>query len=115
MFEKISESVDDIQENMESYIDSKADYFKLSFYKKTAKTILIITRIVLIGTLALFVLSFLSTAVAIRIGEAMHSYSGGFFVVAGFYFLLLLVVALFFKKPLERYILKITSKLYFND
>lgn len=115
MFEKITDNVEDVQENLESFVKNSIEFHKLDIYKKTTKTFVSVLRLSLLGSIALLLLFFVSFGVAYLIGEVYGSTSDGFFIVAGFYLLVFILVAIFGKKRLERVVLKSTSKIFFND
>ncbi len=115
MFEKVTNNVEDIQENLDAYLKNSLEYYKLDFYKKTTKSFMAILRVLLLGSIALLLLFFASLAVAYLIGEAYGNISYGLFFVAGFYLIVFILVWILLRKPLERFVLKQTSKIFFND
>lgn len=115
MFEKITDNVEDVQENLESYIKNLIDYHTLNIYKKTTKLLVSVLRLSILGGFALLFLFFISFGAAYIIGESLGNIGNGFFIVAGFYFIIFLLVALFGRKQLEKRVLQSTSKTFFND
>ncbi|MCR9183615.1 MAG: phage holin family protein [Flavobacteriaceae bacterium] len=115
MFEKVTNNLEGIQDNLEAYIKSSAEYYKLDLYKKTTKSFIAILRVLLLGGIALLLLFFISLAVAYLIGEAYGNISYGLLFVAGFYLIIFILAWLLSKKPLEKFVLKHTSKIFFND
>lgn len=115
MLEKITDNVEDAQKNMESFVKSSIDYHTLKLYKKTAKLLVSILKVSLLGSIALLFLFFASFGVAYLIGQSLDNLGYGFFIVAGFYVLIFILAAIFGKKQLEKIVLKSTSKNFFND
>jgi uncharacterized membrane protein (DUF485 family) len=115
VFEKITDNVEDVQENLESYIKNTIDYHSLNIYKKTTKLLVSVFRLALLGGIALLFLFFVSFGAAYLIGENIGNIGNGFFVVAGFYVLVFILAMIFGKKQLEKLVLKKTSKTFFND
>ncbi len=115
MFENVTNNVEDIQDNLESYIKNSAEYYKLDIYKKTSKSFIAVFRALLLGGIALLLLFFLSLSIAYLIGEAYGNISYGLFFVAGFYLITFILAWILSRKPLERFVLKHTSKIFFND
>jgi len=115
VLEQIGDNVDEMNDNIQAYIKSTMEYYKLDIYKKSMKGVVSATRTLLLSGFALLVLFFISFAVAVLIGEEVGSPSVGFFIVGGFYLLVMLLIGLFGRKAIERIILKSTSKNIFND
>jgi uncharacterized membrane protein (DUF485 family) len=115
VFEKITDNVEDVQENIESYIKNSIEYHTLSIYKKTTKLLVTVLKLSLLGGIALLFLFFVSFGAAYLIGENLGSISDGFFIVAGIYVLIFILVGLFGKKQLEKIVLRSTSKTFFNE
>tara|TARA_R110000850_G_scaffold271031_2_gene404809 strand:+ start:201441 stop:201788 length:348 start_codon:yes stop_codon:yes gene_type:complete len=115
VLEQIGDNVDEMNDNIQAYIKSTIEYYKLDLYKKSMKGVVSATRTLLLSGVALLVLFFISFAVAVLIGEETGSPSIGFFIVGGFYLLVMLLIAIFGRKTLERIILTSTSKNIFND
>jgi uncharacterized membrane protein (DUF485 family) len=115
VFEKITDNVEDIQENLESYIKNSIDYHSLHIYKKTTRVLVSVLRLSLLGGVALLFLFFLSFGAAYLIGENIGNIGNGFFIVAGFYVFVFILVVIFGRRQLEKFVLKSTSKTFFND
>ena len=115
MFEKITDNVEDVQENLESYIKNTVEYHSLNVYKKTTKVLVSVLRLSLMGGIALLFLFFVSFGAAYLIGENIGNISNGFFIVAGFYVFIFILVLIFGRRQLEKLVLRSTSKTFFND
>lgn len=115
MIEKIKDSVDGLNDSVHSYGKSTYEYYKLSLFKKSMKTTVSLSRVLLLGSVALLFLFFLSFGVALWLGELLGNASYGFFIVAGVFLILFILAAVFGKNILERKILTSGSKIFFND
>ena len=113
-FERLTNSIHDLNESIRGLKYSSAEYYKLDLYKKGIKAVIMLVNFLLIGFLGLFVLIFLSVAVAINISAAMEIPSFGFYIVAGFYLLLLLLLWFFGRDYIKKKILIGSSRKIFN-
>jgi ABC-type multidrug transport system fused ATPase/permease subunit len=114
-FEKLSNSIDELNHNLKAFAHSNAEYYKLKFFKQAMKGAIGLVQGLLMGMFFIFALILLSVAVAILISEALGSPSYGFFIVGGFYFLLFLLILIFGRKPIEKILLVKVSRKFFND
>jgi hypothetical protein len=115
LLDQLEDNVDDVNDKVEAYVKTSFQYYKLDFYKKSMKSVISLSRLILIFVSALIALFFLSFAAALLISEATGNDSYGFFYVGGFYLLLMILIVIFGRKPLEKMLLKSTSKNFFND
>lgn len=113
-FDKISRSLNELNENIKAFSQSNAEYYKLEFFKQAMKGATALVKGLIVGTFALFALVILSVAVAIAISEALGEPSSGFFIVGGFYILLIILFLLFAEKPLNKLMLRKISRSFFN-
>jgi ABC-type multidrug transport system fused ATPase/permease subunit len=113
-FEKLSNSIDELNHNLKAFAQSNAEYYKLEVFKQTTKGATVLVKTLVMGLFIMLALILLSVAVAIAISEAMEVPSAGYFIVGGFYFLLFLLVLIFGKKPIEKFMLVTLSKKFFN-
>lgn len=115
MFENLTNSADEIKDNIENYLFKKTEYYKLLLFKKTTQYFVSFFRIILLGGLAFLILFFISFAVGYIIGQALENLSFGFLIIAGIYVVLFLFVLAFGRKLVERKVLRSASKVFFND
>lgn len=113
-FQKVSDKIDTLSNDVKTYIDSTVEYYKLFIFKKGVKSVINVTNMVIIGVIFLIFLAFLSIAAAIMIGEAMDNESAGFFIVAAFYFVVLIIFMAVGKPFIQKMILEKTSKSFFK-
>ncbi|MCF4100636.1 phage holin family protein [Gillisia sp. M10.2A] len=114
-FEKLTNSIHDLDENIRAFVTSSAEYYKLDLYKKIIKGAISLVNMMLIGFVALIALFFLSIAVALSIGQAMGQASAGFYIVGGFYIVIFALIWIFGKKYVEKIIILKSSRTFFND
>jgi hypothetical protein len=114
-FEKLTNSIDDLKENIQAFKQSSKEYYKLSLYKGIVKGAISMVNGLLMGFLGLFALLFLSIAVAVYLSNVLESPSAGYFIVGGFYLLLLIIILVFGRKYIKKTILVKSSRSFFND
>lgn len=114
-FEKISDNIHRLKENMRSFAQSSAEYYKLELFNKTMKGATSLVNGLVIGFLALFFIIFLSVAVSVLLSTLLGIPSIGFFIVAGFYLLLILIMKFWGASYIEKTMLVKTSRKVFNE
>ena len=114
-FEKLTNSIHDLNENVRDLAKSSADYYKLDLYKKIIKGAISLVNMMLLGFICLIALFFISIGLALGIGIALGVPSAGFFIVGAFYLVIFVIIWFFGKKPIERIILIKSSRTFFND
>lgn len=114
-FEDLKENADNIQNQIQSYIESNLAYYKLRSFKLAMKSTTMILKFALITFCLIMVLLFFSMALAFAIGIYFESYVYGFLCVGGIY--LVITTLLFFvrDKIVEGPILEKFSEIFFND
>lgn len=113
-FEKISNSINELNENLQAFAQSNAEYYKLEFFKQAMKGATAMVKVLVVGVFGIFALIILSIAVAIAISHSMDNPSSGFFIVGGFYLLLIVLFLIFGEKPLTKMMLRKFSRSFFN-
>lgn len=114
-FTKLTDHIDALGNHIETYVASMVEYYKLSFFKKFMKGFSALTKLLIVGSIFLVFLGFVSVAFAILIGESIGSLSGGFFIVGGFYLLVFILLLVFWKKMIEGIFLDKFSRFVFNE
>lgn len=115
MFENLTNNAEEIQDNLESYLNNTLEYYKLYLYKKMTLSMVSFFRIFFLAGIAMLMMFFISFAVAYLIGEALGNIGYGFLIIAAFYILVFILARFFGKKLIERKVLRHTSKVFFND
>jgi hypothetical protein len=115
VFEKLTNSVKELNENIRALSYSTSEYYKLNLYKKIIRGAIFLVNMLLIGFVCLIGILFLSIAIAMSIGNALNNPSVGFYIVGSFYVLISGFIWIFGKKYIQKIILIKSSKTFFND
>jgi Fe2+ transport system protein B len=114
-FERISDNLQQLNENIKDFAQSSAEYYKLDLFSKSMKGTTAAIKGAAIAFFMLFALLFLSIAIAVALSNWIDSPSSGFFIVAGLYLLLGLFFVFFGSKVLMKAILPAASKKFFQE
>ena len=114
-FERISDNLNRLNENIRSFAASSAEYYKLDLYNKTMKGATAAVKGVAIAFFLVFALLFLSIALSVLISNWLESPSGGFFIMGGLYLLVGLYIIFFGGPIIDKIMLSKTSKRFFQD
>jgi hypothetical protein len=114
-FEKLTNSINDLNVNIRALSYSTSEYYKLNLYKKIIRGVIFLVNMMLIGFVCLIALLFLSIAIALSIGDALNDPSVGFYIVGTFYVLIFIFIWIFGKKYIRKIILIKSSRTLFND
>jgi len=114
-FEKLTNSINNLNDNIRDLAKSSADYYKLDLYKKIIKGAIFLINLMIICFICLIVVMFISIAIAISIGNALGHLSYGYFIMGGFYALIFVLFRVFGKKYIEKIVLLKSSRTFFND
>ena len=114
-FTKLTDHINNLNENIQAYVESMLEYYKLDAFKKITKFTSLLVKLLVIGSIFLFFLGFISVGLAFLIGNAIGSLSSGFFIVGGIYLIAFILFMIFGKPLIDKLILQKFSKLYFNS
>lgn len=114
-FDEIKENTDNMQEQVQAYIESSRAYYKLWGFKVAMKSTTMIFKFALILLCFLMVLLFCSLAGALSIGKSLDNYPLGFLMIGGGYLIITLLLFLIKDKIVEGPILEKFSEIFFND
>ena len=114
-FTKLTDHINNLNENIQAYVESMLEYYKLDAFKKITKFTSLLVKLLVIGSIFLFFLGFISVGLAFLIGNAIGSLSSGFFIVGGIYLIAFILFMIFGKPLIDKFILQKFSKLYFNS
>ena len=114
-FEELKENTEDIQEQIQGYIQSNVSYYKLWGFKVAMKSTTMILKFTLIFLCFSMVLFFCSIAGALAMGKYWDNYPLGFLIVGGVYLLITSLLFLIKDKIVEGPILEKFSEIFFND
>ncbi|CAL68248.1 phage holin family protein [Christiangramia forsetii] len=114
-FEKLSDSIHDLNNNIQTYIQSNSEFYKLRAFRQGMKGATALVRFLIMGFLLSVAGIMLSFALAIVISQAIGIPSSGYFIVGGFYIIVFILIFIFGKEPIEKLVLKKFSKSVFNE
>lgn len=114
-FEKLSNSVNNLNTNIQSLVKSNAEYYKLKTFKQGMKGVTSLVRFLIMVTIVSVATLLLSIALAIWVSQSLGIPSSGFFIVGGIYMVVFVLVYFFGKEPIEKLLLKKFSEVIFND
>ncbi|NJY61472.1 phage holin family protein [Salinimicrobium sp. CDJ15-81-2] len=114
-FQKISDNLHQLNENIKSFAQSSAEYYKLDLFNKSMRGATAAIKGAAIAFFMLFALIFVSIAIAVFISNLLDSASSGFFIVAGFYLLIGLFFVFFGSKVITKALLPPASKKFFSE
>lgn len=107
-------SLEELFSDAKAYIDTRVEYTKLSLVEKGSK--LFADLITNAAVIICFILAFLfaSFTLALYLSEVFGSYAAGFGCVAGIYLLLSIIVYLTKNKFIERFLVNLFIRKYFD-
>lgn len=114
-FTKLTDHIEELSDHLEAYVNSMVAYYKLDFFKKFMKGFSALVKLLIVGSIFLFFLGFLSIAFAILIGKSLGSLSAGFFIIGAFYFIAFVVLLIFWRHLVEGIFLEKFSRFIFNE
>ena len=103
---------DDLSEDAKIYIKSEVEYYKLDAYKKLIKSTSFILRFIIKSGVIVILLSFLSIALALFIGEQFEHNYIGFIIIAGVYLIVFIFLSIFGKAVFNKWVLNIFNSIF---
>ncbi len=113
--ETISDEMNDIKEEVSSYLQSKIDLTKLQLAEDLSRIMSSIAVKLGLLYIGIFIQFFISMAAAYAIGSYLESMESGFILVAIFYFLVGIIFYLFKSKIIQTPIIKKFIHLFFQN
>ena len=114
-FDELKEHTEDIQEQVQVYLEKSVAYYKLWGFKVAMKSTTMILKFTLILLFFSMVILFCSVAAALAIGKLLDSYALGFLVIGGVYALFTGILFLIKDKIIEGKVMENFSEIFFND
>lgn len=114
-FEKISNGIHDLNTNVQAFLHSNSEYYKLRAFKQGMRGATSLVRFLILAFLLSTAGIMISFALAIVISESIGVPSSGYFIVGGFYLIIFILILIFGKEPIEKLMLRKFSKAVFND
>ncbi len=113
-FEELKHDFSEIDKEVSAYVEHSLEYAKLKSFKISMVLVTYFAKVILVGAFAFLTLLFLSLAVSIALGEAFNNYLYGFLSV-GLAYLLLAIIGYALREKLNKPILRMFSKYYFDE
>lgn len=110
--EKIGNHIENLSNDVKVYLESEVAYYKLDAYKKLIKATSFLLRFVVLVSIFVVLLSFLSLALGLWLGEMFNHYYLGFFIIAGVYFLVFILLLIFGKRIFTSSVLKTFNHIF---
>jgi hypothetical protein len=114
MQENKDKSIEDLVDDAKGFLEARVEYTRLYLVEKVSKVFadLVTSTVVIVC----FILAFLfgSVTLALYLSDLLGSYAGGFGCVSLFYILLALVVYLTKDKYIEKAIINVAIRRYFD-
>tara|TARA_R110002049_G_scaffold90303_4_gene226516 strand:- start:2299 stop:2661 length:363 start_codon:yes stop_codon:yes gene_type:complete len=114
LIDSISATNDKANDVSKRYLKTSYKYYKLKIFQQLSISVSLVVKALIIGGLVLMCILLFAIALALFIGETTTNYPLGFLVV-GIIFLLLSVMAYYLKNSVNKIIVKILSKKFFNS
>ncbi|GER58648.1 phage holin family protein [Patiriisocius marinus] len=114
-FKALSENIKISGEKTQEYLENTAEYYKLRLFKSSMKFTTSLVSMLVLGSIGLLFLAFVSVGIALMISRMIGFPSAGFFIVAGFYLIVLILIAIFGKKYIVKAMLSKFSDLIADE
>ena len=111
----ISKHINVVADDAKKYLDSSIEYYKLDIFKKSMSGAVSLVNLLVMGSICVIFVLFISVGLAIIIGESLNSVSYGYFIMGGFYLLILLLYRTFGKPIITKIVLTKYSKIFFQE
>ena len=87
-FEGLRQNISELDENVSSYVEHSIEYARLKSFKISMVLVTYMAKVVLVGTIAVLALLFLSMAASFALGNAMDNATYGFAIIGLIYLVL---------------------------
>lgn len=114
-FEEIKENAEELKNHAKELYESNVRYYKLLVFKTLVQSTTSIMKGVLLTLMVVFVLIFLSIALALGIGYWLDNFAYGFLIVGLFYLLLSIIIYKMAHTFIEGSLMGKFSKAFFNN
>jgi len=105
----------DLVSSIKRYISIHITLLKLEVIEKSAKLVSLSIAVVLLLTLLMFFLLFVSLAAATWLAELLGNQALGYLCVAGFYFLVGVIIYALRRKLFVGTVIRLLSEIFFED
>lgn len=114
MQENKDKSIEDLVDNAKGFLEARVEYTRLYIVEKASK--IFADLVTSTAVIVCFILAFLfgSVTLALYVSDLLGSYAGGFGCVSLFYILLAIIVYLTKDKYIEKAIINVAIRKYFD-
>ncbi|SDG08323.1 Putative Holin-X, holin superfamily III [Pedobacter terrae] len=114
MQENKDKSIEDLVEDAKGFLEARVEYTRLYIVEKASK--IFADLVTSTAVIVCFILAFLfgSVTLALYVSDLLGSYAGGFGCVSLFYILLAIIVYLTKDKYIEKAIINVAIRKYFD-
>ncbi|MBE5317656.1 phage holin family protein [Pedobacter sp. MR2016-19] len=114
MQENKDKSIEDLVDDAKGFLDARVEYTRLYIVEKASK--IFADLVTSTAVIVCFILAFLfgSVTLALYLSDLLGSYAGGFGCVSFFYILLAIIVYLTKDKYIEKAIINVAIRKYFD-
>lgn len=113
LVDSINQTNDKATDVGEKYIKTSYRYYKLKIFQQLTISVGLVFKALIVGGLGLMCVLLGAVGLALFIGEAKANYPLGFLLV-GLMFLVLSLVAYFFRRTIDKLVIKKLSKTFFD-
>ncbi|TRZ46054.1 phage holin family protein [Robertkochia solimangrovi] len=110
----LSKNVQDFNDNAHELFEQNYEYYKLNLFKKITKGISAMVQFALIVAVLSLGLFMLSMALGYALGAWLENVALAFVLIGIFYIIVAVLIFTIFRKPIERKILIIASKEFYD-
>lgn len=110
LFSKVTQQIDELNQDIRAFVDAKLEYFELLLLKKTTEFAAKWFRRLVLTIFFLMFLGMFSVAIAIILGRYLNDYILGFFIISGVYLVIFFLFLGFSKKIIKTKMVKRISK-----
>lgn len=114
-FEEIKENAEELKNHAKELYESNLRYYKLLIFKKVVQSTTAAIKGIIVAVLSLFVIIFLSIALALGLGYWLDNFAYGFLIVGLIYIILAIIVYYTADKMVEGSMLARFSKSFFSN
>ncbi|MDX1461460.1 MAG: phage holin family protein [Marinirhabdus sp.] len=114
-FSALSDQLGETGNKIQDYLKSTAEYYKLRLFKSSMKFATSLINMLVLGSILLLFLAFVSVGVAMWLGTIMGGLRFGFFIVGGIYLIVFVLMYIFGRDHITRLLLTKFSELIIED
>ncbi|WP_297792772.1 hypothetical protein [uncultured Eudoraea sp.] len=113
-FEGLRQNISELDKNVNAYFEHSIEYAKLKSFKISMVLVTYLAKVLMVGSIAVLALIFLSLAASFALGYAMDNTVYGFATI-GILYLLFAIIGYLFRDRLNKPLLQLFSKYFFEE